>query len=323
MTLKELIMKIDFDSLLPYLEKWEKKNLDNIYAFREAYDILRNMEPDKDYRGEVTIITTTREDGTKITQVNFLDDNVWEKELAKEFVFPNGMQLNMEELAMRCLWEITFYGFSPVDREDTFSKMFGRRKPLNRYEVALDKLEESMWKHQTPRKFRARDEDGARLTIAHLPFKFCNKPMNRSKKKRKYRQDKREEYLEVMAKRETLIQMLTIPGSSFKRSDVEFLFDIAYGIRYDYCSVVLGTNGRLDYILESMTKYQQLDLSRYDHAIVFIRYSSCYPPDNTELETFRQAVHNRLGYENILFGTVVENNECEQIKVMLLLNKAI
>lgn len=182
MTLKELIMKVDFDSLLPYLEKWEKKNLDNIYAFREAYDILRNMEPDKDYRGEVTIITTTREDGTKITQVNFLDDNVWEKELAKEFVFPNGMQLNMEELAMRCLWEITFYGFSPVDREDTFSKMFGRRKPLNRYEVALDKLEESMWKHQTPRKFRARDEDGARLTIAHFPFKFCNKPMNRSKK---------------------------------------------------------------------------------------------------------------------------------------------
>ena len=155
MTLKGLIMKVDFDSLLPYLEKREKKNLDNIYAFREAYDILRNMEPDEDYKGEVTVITMTREDGTKITQVNFLDDNVWEKELAKEFVFPNGMQLSMEELAMRCLWEITFYGFSPADLEDTFSKMFGRRKPMNRYEVALDKLEESMWKHQTPRKFRA------------------------------------------------------------------------------------------------------------------------------------------------------------------------
>ena len=74
--------------------------------------------------------------------------------------------------------------------------------------------------------------------------------------------------------------MLTIPDSSFKLNDVEFLFSIAYGIRYD-------------------------------HAIVFIRYSSCYPPDDTELETFRQAVHNRLGYKNILFGTAVENNECE------------
>lgn len=87
MTLKELLTQVGFDELLPYLEKWEKKNLDNIYAFREAYDILRDMEPDKDYRGEVTVITTIREDGTKITQVNFLDDNVWEKELAKELVF--------------------------------------------------------------------------------------------------------------------------------------------------------------------------------------------------------------------------------------------
>ena len=145
MTLKELIMKVDFDSLLPYLKKREKKNLDNIYAFREAYDILRDMEPDKDYRGEVTVITTIREDGTKITQINFLDDNVWEKELAKELVFPKGMLLSPEELAMRCLWEITFYGFSPADLEDTFSKMFGRQKPMNRYEVALDKLEESIW----------------------------------------------------------------------------------------------------------------------------------------------------------------------------------
>lgn len=105
--------------------------------------------------------------------------------------------------------------------------------------------------------------------------------------------------------------MLTIPDSSFKLNDVEFLFSIAYGIRYDYCSVVHRINERMDYILDSMTKYQQLDLSRYDHAIVFIRYSSCYPPDDTELETFRQAVHNRLGYKNILFGTAVENNECE------------
>ena len=36
MTLKELIMKVDFDSFLPYIEKREKKNLDNIYAFRDA-----------------------------------------------------------------------------------------------------------------------------------------------------------------------------------------------------------------------------------------------------------------------------------------------
>ena len=58
MTLKELVMKVDFDSLLPYLEKWDNGHLDNIYAFREAYDILRGMEPDRGYRGKATVTTS-------------------------------------------------------------------------------------------------------------------------------------------------------------------------------------------------------------------------------------------------------------------------
>lgn len=43
MTLKELLDKVEFDALCPYLEKYEPKHLDNIYAFREAYDILRTL----------------------------------------------------------------------------------------------------------------------------------------------------------------------------------------------------------------------------------------------------------------------------------------
>lgn len=189
--------------------------MDNIYAFREAYDILRGMEPDRDYRGKATV-TTIREDGTKITRVSSLDDDVWEKELAKELVFPDGLSVSMEELAMHCLWEITFYGF---------------------------------------------------------------------------------------------------PGSTFTRSDVEFLLGVDYGMRYDYYSVGCGTNGRLDYILESMTKYRQLDLARYDNAVVF--YPSRYPLEDLEVEAFRKAVHKRLGYENVMFGTAVTSSGNENVKVML------
>lgn len=321
MTLKELVMKVDFDSLLPYLEKWENRHLDNIYAFREAYDILRGMEPDRDYRGKATVTTSMKEDGTKITCVSSLDDNVWEKELAKELVFPDGLSVSMEELAMHCLWEITFYGFSPADVNDTFSGMFGRQKPQNRYEAALDKLEESIWKRQTPRRFRARGEDGERLTVGWFAFERCDRRMNRAKRKRKYRQDRRRKYLETMARRETLIQTLTVQGSTFTRSDVEFLSGVAYGVHYDYYSIGCGTNGRLEYILESMTKYQQLDLDGYDNAVVFVLYPSRYPLEDLEVEAFRKAVHKRLGYENVMFGTAVTSSGNENVKVMLLLNK--
>ena len=182
--------------------------MDNIYAFREAYDILRGMEPDRDYRGKATVTTSIKEDGTKSTRVSSLDDDVWEKELAKELVFPDGLSVSMEELAMHCLWEITFYGF---------------------------------------------------------------------------------------------------PGSTFTRSDVEFLLGVDYGMRYDYYSVGCGTNGRLDYILESMTKYRQL----------FVLYPSRYPLEDLEVEAFRKAVHKRLGYENVMFGTAVTSSGNENVKVML------
>ena len=45
MTLKELLGKVDFESLAPFIEKSEEKHLDSIYGYREAYDILRYMKP--------------------------------------------------------------------------------------------------------------------------------------------------------------------------------------------------------------------------------------------------------------------------------------
>lgn len=45
MTLKELFLKVGFDSIRPHLERFEPEHLDIIYAFREAYDLSCRMEP--------------------------------------------------------------------------------------------------------------------------------------------------------------------------------------------------------------------------------------------------------------------------------------
>ena len=55
MTLKELLTQVGFDELLPYLKKHEPKHLDNLYAFREAYDILQGMEPATEFNGEIHV----------------------------------------------------------------------------------------------------------------------------------------------------------------------------------------------------------------------------------------------------------------------------
>ena len=323
MTLKELIMKVSFEELLPYLREYEKEHLDNIYAFREAYDILQSMKPAPDYKGKIHIEWHGEEfEGEeKWISVGPMHDSSWEEDLAKDIIVADDVLLSPAELAMHCLWEITYWGFSPSERQETWRQKFDPKKLTNKYEVALDKLEESIWMHQTPRRLRSKGKDGRRYVRWTNARDFFNDRKNRSKRKREYRQDKREEYLCKMAARENLIRMLSGEDSSFKRKEVDFLLNIAYGTRYDYTSVTQDTGSRLDYILESMTEYQQVDLSKFDSAIVFIRCSSRHPLDTVDLDNFKKAVRKYLNYHNIMFGIEERDDDSKEVKVTLLLIK--
>ena len=236
MTLKELLTQVGFDEILPHLKKREPEHLDSIYAYREAYDILRNMDPAKDFEGKIYVEWHGGEwEGEeKWISVGPMHDSSWEEDLAKEIIVADDIHLTDAEIAMYCLWEITYWGFSPAERQETWRQKFGPKTLTNPYEVALDRLEESIWRHQTPRRFRSRGRQGERCVRIEFPIKWNFDRKNRSKRKREFRQNKRKEYLRKMAKRENLVRMLSAEGSSFGRSDVEFLLDVQYGRQFDY-----------------------------------------------------------------------------------------
>lgn len=321
MTLKELIMQVGFDELLPALKALMHGNENSLYAFREAYDRLRLMEPEQDFKGEIHVGWHGGMVGEdKWIGVSGLSGDYWCKGLAKEIVVEEGIQLTSYELAAHCLWEITFYGFSEDEISNTFDRMLGRNKPQNKYEIALDKLEESIWKHQMPRRLRSRGTYGERLITLEFPLRWGNR-INRAKRKRKYRQMRRERYLKQMSMRENLVQALSAPGSSFTRQDVDYLLEVEQGRQCDYTAVVSGTEGRLQYILDSMTRYQQLDLSQYNNAIVCITASSRYPLSENEVEDFKSSVRALLKYDDIRFGLIQTEEDKPEVRVNLLLNK--
>ena len=191
----------------------------------------------------------------------------------------------------------------------------------NKYEIALDKLEESIWKHQTPRRLRSRGRQGERCVRVEFPIKWNFDRKNRSKRKREYRQDKREEYLRKMATRENLVRTLSAEGSSFRRNEVEFLLHVKYGRQYDYRSVTSNIENRLDYIFESMTRYQQVDLSRYNSAVIFLQFPLGKPLDELSLTSFKQRIREWLGYTDILFGSIEVETEAPDVNVTLLLSR--
>ena len=336
MTLKELLDKVDFDNLAPFIEKAEGKHLDSIYGYREAFDILRYMKPSENFKGEARVEWSGEEYGDdQWIGVFHLDGDYWEDALAKEIVIGENIDLSIEEIAAKCLWEITFYGFTP--EHEGFERMV-RHKLRNKYDVMLDRLEESEWRHQIPRKYRVR-RNGQRLISGDWGMKDRpGKRMNRFKRMREHRQEKREKYLESMSRRENNILDLTAEESSFTRADLDFVLSVKHGVRYDFRSVTgpyrqsasnsemptscsQAFDKRLDYILESITKYQHLDLSQYDNAVVCVCHSSGYPVSDSGLAGFFANVREHFGYGDIRTGTIVANSGEREVKAVLLLNK--
>ena len=320
MTLKELIMQVSFDELLPCLKTLISGNEGSLYAFRETYDWLRLKEADSAYKGTIHVGWCGDEEDRWIGVSN-MHNASWEKNLAKEIAVDDDVQISADELAAHCLWEITFYGFSPEETTKTFDQMLGRTETHNCYDIALDRLEESIWKHQTPRRLRSRGPYGIRLIELESPLKWGDNRMNRSKRKREYRQERRREYLKRMSARTNMVDALIVPGSSFVRSDVDFLFTVSYGIHYDYISMTGGTEGRLAYIVDSMRFYQPIDVRKYDNAIVCVSHSSRYPLKEEEIGSFKEFICSHLKYSDIRFGTIVTDAEEKEVKMSLFLNK--
>ena len=324
MTLKELITQVSFENLLPYLKTLIVENERSLYAFREAYDRLRLMEPAPNFVGEIHVEwhQGILEEDDKWIGVSPMHDTSWEEDLAKEIVVEKDIQLSTEELAARCLWEITFYGFSPKEIETHFDRMFNHIKPQNKYDIALEKLEESIWKHEIPRKYRSRDQ-GLRLINGEYftKHRFHFKEGNKTKRKRKYRQELRKAYLKKMSRRTEIMESLLGPNSSFVHSDIDFLWKAKQGLEYTYFSVTNEADKRLSYIRESMEKYQQLDLSAYDNAIVCIQVSSLYPLKEKDIESFKASIKSYLTYNDIRFGTITTDSDRPEVKVRVLLNK--
>lgn len=175
-----------------------------------------------------------------------------------------------------------------------------------------------IWRHQVPRKCRSLSPSGKRCRIIAEKHPLAvNVRHNRSKRKRAYRQERRQEFLEKMIQREKTIAELTVNGSSFEKKDVTFLFDIQYGTRYEYRSVTSNVEGRLDYILTSIIKYQQIELKKYNNAIFYLSVPSRYPLADLELENFRIKIRELLGYDNMLFGMAITDSSNMRIKAVL------
>jgi hypothetical protein len=86
--------------------------------YKMAFDILRNMKPELDPNHTVKEIEISWccDEFESYIDVYSCEGDCWESSLAKEISVSDELQISNIEIAARCLWSITFYGFSPSER---------------------------------------------------------------------------------------------------------------------------------------------------------------------------------------------------------------
>ena len=289
-----------------------------MYQFREALDLLNHMEPSKEDCGEVRIEWSQDEyDEDRYISVHPLEGVCWDEGLAKEVVMAENLQIDEKDVAAHCLWSITFWGFGDEpDPEDEWPFSYPK-KHRNKYDEALYQIQLSHWKHTTLRRYRFKKHP------LYTNIDFCMKRIkerkNRSKRKRDYRVECRENYLKRRSQRENFILKLTRCGA-YLRGEVDYLHQVDEGLYYPYNSRTWDESKRIDYILESINKYQDVDFSPYNDAIICLRASSEYPVSEDEKKRLLAGLPTSLKTLPIKIGIGIKETLKQEVEMMLFLN---
>ena len=117
MTIRELMRRCTIEEIMPHIAAFQYKQLAMRPYYREARDILLNIEAEDTYEG----IPVTNNDGRP--WVMMCEGNPWRSLVDSPLEIDEDVHCTDAQLAAQCLWHLTFYRFapdapSPFDDED-------------------------------------------------------------------------------------------------------------------------------------------------------------------------------------------------------------
>ena len=115
MTYKELLDSVSFDEIVPCIQ--HLPNTHNCAAlYKIHYDMLRHLTPqqgeDDNKFAEIKYEKDDYEGAEPYLDAYPLEGDLWEVSLAKELIVHPDVKESWPEIAARCLWHTSFYGFT-------------------------------------------------------------------------------------------------------------------------------------------------------------------------------------------------------------------
>ena len=283
-TLKDLLLKYEFDTLVPDLILTDEPAKDNLYAFKEAFDDLRRLETGDPHGEEIVvdIEVETDDDGNEIERylhASHCEGDYWEASLAKKVIIK--ADVSETRALAQILWHMTFYGFSSEERtiwENVPQNRYNRKAALLKYRQHCNYARIKCKKHPT--------EDDLRCGLSLDGWKSYEKRQahrNRAKRMRDARQDRSIARLERQGKITRLIDRLLLCAWDYDYADVKYLYETKSITSFDFFSRTETPEGRVDYIQDNMQAYFNADrLREYTRFTVVIECPEKYPLKQAE-----------------------------------------
>ena len=268
MTVKDLFDSVPYQAMEPHIRRFLREDDDpmNLYAFREAYDFIMAETPVKGLDEEVCVEPNVDESLYRIG-LRFLDGDWWCNALAKDLVFAPGYTCDRVELAATCLWEMTFHHFSEDHRDD---------------QLEIHKEVHGFLEDHLENTYKRMNRHGYRF----------KRRMNRSKRKRQWRQKNAVERLQCLCYRHELLSRM---HGAFPIDEILFLFKAHYVDSSFFRSTVSKGAERIHYIQSMIEQYFKIDWSEYTGAFVWLVEPEHDPVDRVQWEQFTRQLSAWFG----------------------------
>ena len=284
MLLGELFGRCAFEEIVPHILREYPEHESQLPYYKEAFDILRHMEYAEN--GAAIPVEWVREkDEEPYIYIGDCEGDYWESNLGKRLEIADDVHLSDAELAARCLWSLTFYGYSPDDRS------YFDCEPNNFYEEQAKRLEMrqalnyARLKRNEFRKHFWRTNRLAFTLETWETIRRRKRRRNRAKRMRDYRQDRRIKRLRRCAKVEQDIRRILARTQEIARTDLNYLFDTRLVAPATYRSRAFDRSQRLPYLCEIVTRYAdrgENGLAKFTRLVVVFSAASAAPFDAGE-----------------------------------------
>jgi hypothetical protein len=228
----------------------------------------------------------------------------WDMSLGMEVIWDDNVHLSIPEIVAHCIWEMTFYGFS----ENQIGHFFAH----DEFDISEDgrkivELDLKILRFKYPVSAKSAHNNTKEVLLNPDNFRINwgesgERAMNRPKRKRLYRWEKRIEQLRRQRDIKSTIRRLT-DNSDIKEEELYYLFDTKLILKTEFESCAECINKRAQYLVELLTEYAYDDFTKYTRFYFLFKSSSQHPvTENEKLELAKikevlpQMADIRFGY---------------------------